>query len=126
MTVGIKLVVGLSMLFVLAFIAIFIYKVTTAYNIKKKEEFIRRAADDICKPGKHYVFYGNGNGNPFDETKHEYIILETIDDWVKYKEIDTAPNGKQTYADTTSCLKVSLYKILTSKCAKNTVYYDTI
>ena len=80
----------------------------------------------MCKPGKHYVFYGNGNGNPFAETKHECIILETIDDWVKYKEIDTASNGKQTYTGTNSCLKVSLYRILTSKQAKNIIYYDTV
>ena len=126
MDIGVSLGVVFGGLFAITAITIFICKFITDYRCRQKEEKLIKEADDMCKPGKHYVFYGNGNGNPFAETKHECIILETIDDWVKYKEIDTAPNGKQTYADTTSCLKVSLYRILTSKQAKNIIYYDTI
>ena len=126
MNIGICLGIFFGCLVVVTTIILFICKIIAAYKSRKKEEQLIKDADEMCKPGKHYVFYGNGNGDPFAETKHECIILATIDDWVKYKEIDTAPNGKQTYADTTSCLKVSLYRILTSKHAKNIIYYDAI
>ena len=112
-------------IFIIATFTIFIKAVNEHAKLKEQEKLIKDA-DNMCTPGKHYVFYGNGNGNPFTETKHECIILETIDDYVKYKEIDTAPNGKQAYSGTNSCLKVTLYRTLTSKNAKNTIYYDAI
>ena len=126
MNIGVVLGVVFGGLSAIAAILAFTCKIIADYNRRKKEAQLIKDADDMCKPGKHYVFYGNGNGNPFTETKHECIVLETIDDWVKYKEIDTASNGKQTYAGTNSCLKVSLYRILTSKQAKNIIYYDKI
>lgn len=112
-------------IFIIVMMTIFI-KAANEHAKLKEQALIRQAAYDYCKQGKHYVHYGiSGGGDPFKETKYEYVILDIIDDWVKYKETDTQPNGKQTYSGVHSCRIHELYTILTSRQAKNTIYYET-
>ena len=113
-------------IFIIAMFVIFI-KAANEHAKLKKQALIRQAAYDYCKQGKHYVHYVvSGGGDPFKETKYEYVILDIVDDWVKYKETDTMPNGKQTYSGVRSCRIHELYTILTNKQAKNIIYYDAI